>query len=80
MKRQWFAYFAIALLAELGTTWSQSRFHVVTDLEDGVIFYPALGTFLLVRLVIWLFLYFVLTGAWILLRKFVHQTKPQRVN
>ena len=63
MKNRWLKYSALALLAELGTTWVQSRFPVVTDLEPGVIYYPRFGDFMITRVVIWLFLYLALTAT-----------------
>jgi len=63
MKKQWPIYFMVALFAELGTTLLQSRFAVLSDIEPGVIYYPEFTNFMIIRLVIWLFLYLALTAV-----------------
>ena len=68
MKRQWLIFFLIALIAELGTTWLQSRYHVVTDIPEGEIYYPTFAIFLETRVIIWLLLYLALTTVWLLVK------------
>ncbi|MBX3277877.1 MAG: hypothetical protein KF868_07745 [Acidobacteria bacterium] len=64
MKRHLIAFFVIALLAELGTTWFQ-RQRTVTDVYPGL-YYPDFKTLLLERLLIWFIILVMLSGIWIL--------------
>lgn len=61
------AFFIIALLAELGTTWVQ-KLRTVTDVNPGL-YYPNFRTLLLERLLVWLILFVSLSVGWILVVK-----------
>jgi hypothetical protein len=69
MKRQWIVYLLIALTAELGTTWSQSHFSVVSEVPNGAIYYPDFAGFLRVRLLIWTILYLSLSAIWTIVKR-----------
>ena len=64
MKRNWMIFFIIALAAEVGTTWGQSLFNVVSHAPGGAIYYPDFAGFLTTRLVIWGMLFFAISGIW----------------
>lgn len=67
MKRQQGAFFIIALLSELGTTWLQKG-RTVTDVAPALC-YPNFNTLLLDRFVIWLLIFVVLNSIWLLIVK-----------
>jgi uncharacterized protein YybS (DUF2232 family) len=67
VKRNATAFFIIALVAELGTTWLQ-RFRTTTDVAPGL-YYPNFETLLLERLFFWFIIVAVLGTAWLLISK-----------
>jgi hypothetical protein len=67
MKRQFLPYFLIALAAELGTTLLQ-RFRTVSDGEPGL-YYPDFQSLLLSRLVVWLLIFLLLSGVWLVVSR-----------
>jgi len=67
MKRHFLAFFVIALIAEVCTTWLQ-QFRSKRILGTGF-YYPDIETLLLDRLLIWLVLYLLLSTLWLLLSR-----------
>ena len=63
MKGQFLAYLAIALTAELGTTFFQ-RFRTTTDVDPGL-YYPDFKSLLISRLIVWLLIFVLLSGTWL---------------
>jgi len=66
-KRNETAFFIIALVAELGTTWLQ-RLRTTTDSEPGL-YYPNFETLLLERLFFWFIIIALLGTVWLLISK-----------
>ena len=67
MKRQFLAYLLIALAAELGTTLFQ-KFRTVTDVDPGL-YYPDFKSLLLTRLIVWLLIFVLLSGVWLVISR-----------
>ena len=67
VKRKATAFFIIALVAELGTTWLQ-RLHTTTDSEPRL-YYPNFETLLLERLFFWFIIIAMLGTVWLLISK-----------
>ena len=67
MKKHFLAFFLIALIAELGTTWLQ-QFRANRVLGSGV-YYPDLGALFLDRLLYWLALFLLLSVLWLLISR-----------
>lgn len=67
MKRNFLAFFLIALAAELGTSWLQ-QFQGAREV-GGALFYPDLGTMIVKRLIIWLALLLLLSTLWLLISR-----------
>jgi hypothetical protein len=67
MKNNFLAFFFIALISELATSWLQ-KFQGARDMGDGL-FYPDVGTMMMSRLIIWLVLFLLLSVLWLLLSR-----------
>ncbi len=67
MKQNFFAFFLIALFAELTTSLLQ-KFQGARELAEGI-FYPDLGTMVVKRLIMWLILYLLLSALWLLISR-----------
>jgi hypothetical protein len=67
MKRHFLAFFFIALITEVGTTWLR-QFRSKGILGSGL-YSPDIGTLLLDRLLIWFVLYLLLSALWLLLSR-----------
>jgi hypothetical protein len=67
MKRNAFAYFVVALIAELGTTYFQ-KLRTTTDVAPGL-YYPSFQELLLDRLFVWFVIFAVLSAVWLLISR-----------
>jgi hypothetical protein len=67
MKRQFLAFFVIALIAEVGTTWLQ-KFQANSILGTGI-YYDDFGTMLLNRFLYWLVIFLLLSALWLLISR-----------
>jgi hypothetical protein len=67
MKQSFFAFFLIALIAELTTSLLQ-KFQGARELAEGI-FYPSLATMVMNRLIVWLILYLLLSALWLLISR-----------
>ena len=67
MKKDFFAFFMIALISELGTTWLMSyRSETGTD---AMLCYRNLGTVVAGRLLFWIVFFLLLSAVWLLLSR-----------
>lgn len=67
MKKDFFAFFMIALISELGTTWLMS-YRSVTG-TDAMLCYRSLGTVVIGRLLFWIVFFLLLSAVWLLLSR-----------
>jgi hypothetical protein len=67
MKTNFAAFFFIALMSELGTSWLV-RYRGLSSVAEMVCFRD-LGTMMIYRLVIWLVLFLLLSAIWLLLSR-----------
>ena len=67
MKKHFFAFFMIALISELGTTWLMS-YRSVTD-TGAMLCYRNLGTVIADRLLVWPVFFLLLSAVWLLLSR-----------
>jgi hypothetical protein len=67
MKKHFVAFFVIALISEVGTTWLQ-QFRANRNLGSGF-YYPGLGALFLDRLIYWLVLFLLLSVLWLLISR-----------
>jgi len=67
MKKHFFAFFMIALISELGTTWLMS-YRSVTD-TGAMLCYRNLGTVIADRLLFWPVFFLLLSAVWLLLSR-----------
>jgi hypothetical protein len=67
MKKHFPAFFIIALLSEVTTTWLQ-QFGASKQLGEGF-YYPDFGSMLLNRLLYWLVIFLLLSALWLLISR-----------
>jgi hypothetical protein len=67
MKRNAFAYFIVALIAELGTTYFQ-KLRTATDVAPGL-YYSSFQELLIDRLFVWSIIFLSLSGVWLLISR-----------
>ena len=67
MKTNFAAFFFIALMSELGTSWLV-RYRSLSPVAEMICF-PDLGTMMINRLFIWLVLFLLLSAIWLLLSR-----------
>jgi hypothetical protein len=67
MKRQFLAFFIIALIAEVVTTWLQ-KFQANGILGAGI-YYDDFQSMLLSRLLYWLVIFLLLSALWLLVSR-----------
>jgi hypothetical protein len=67
MKKQFAAFFVIALISEVLTTWLQT-FQAYKPLGAGY-YYPDFGSMLLNRLLYWLVIFLLLSALWFLISR-----------
>lgn len=67
MKKHFFAFFSIALVSELGTTWLMS-YRSITD-AGAMLCYRNLGTVIAGRLLFWFVFFLLLSAVWLLLSR-----------
>lgn len=72
MKRNFLAFFFIALAAEVGTSWLQ-KFQGARDVAAGL-YYSDLGTMIFDRLIIWFVLFLLLSALWFLISRGFERT------
>lgn len=63
MRYQILAYIFIALLAELITDWSQQFIHLTSD--SPALYYPDLSALIIARFFVWIPVFFLLSGLWL---------------
>ena len=67
MKKQFMAFFLVALISEVITTWLQ-KFQADSRLGGGL-YYADFGTMLLKRLLYWLVIFLFLSALWFLISR-----------